>query len=217
LYCGPHFSSLWDAENIRFGQPAFIKNNNLQQNKEKVFEYLKNCSENLTLFNFLGGEPLFQPEFLECLDFFAKHPAPKLKLQFFTNLNVKQEKLIFIVDKIKKLIAKKCIFKIEITASIDCWGAPQEYVRFPINLDLWEKNFNYLLNQPWINLIVNSTLTPLTIKTFPDLLEKINVWSKKRKIYHYQNSVNGLENQLIDIFGNINFKFETHERSWYDG
>jgi hypothetical protein len=72
-----------------------------------------------------------------------------------------------------------------------------------MNLKIWEENFLYLLNQKWINLIVGSTLTPLTIKTFPDLLEKINEWSKIRKVYHYQNAVNWPDHQFIDIFGNI--------------
>jgi hypothetical protein len=46
-------------------------------------------------------------------------------------------------------------------------------------------------------------VTPLTIKTLPDLLAKINEWSKIRKVYHYQNSVNYPEYLFIDMFGNI--------------
>jgi hypothetical protein len=67
----------------------------------------------------------------------------------------------------------------------------------------WQQNFEYLLGQNWINLIINSTVTPLTVKTLPDLLTKINQWSKIRKVYHYQNSVNGPAYMFIDIFGNI--------------
>jgi hypothetical protein len=203
LYCGPYFSSLWDAENIQFGEAPFLKSKNLQVNKQKVFDYLEKNHKHLTGFNFLGGEPLFQPEFLECLDFFKQHPNPQLKLQIFTNLHIKKDRLIFIIEKIKDLIDNRCLLQFEVTASLDCWGPPQEYVRFPMNLKIWEENFLYLLNQKWINLIVGSTLTPLTIKTFPDLLEKINEWSKIRKVYHYQNAVNWPDHQFIDIFGNI--------------
>jgi hypothetical protein len=46
-------------------------------------------------------------------------------------------------------------------------------------------------------------VTPLTIKTLPDLLEKINQWSQTRKIYHYQNSVNDPDHMFIDLFGDI--------------
>jgi hypothetical protein len=95
------------------------------------------------------------------------------------------------------------IREFEITASLDCWGPEQEYVRFPLNLASWEENFNYLLTQSWINLIIGSTITPLTVKTLPQLIEKVNEWNKVRKVYHYQNSVNFPDNQKIDIFGGI--------------
>jgi hypothetical protein len=203
LYCGPHFSSLWDAENVKFGDPSFIKDINLHSNKLKVFDYLKKNNQHLTVFNFLGGEPFFQTEFLECLEIFENYPAPNLKLQVFSNLNIKKDRLEFLITKIETLIEKGCLLEFELTASLDCWGAPQEYVRFPLSLQLWEENFLYVLSKKWINLIIGSTITPLTVKTFPELIQKINDWSKVRKVYHYQNSVNFPTNQLINIFGNI--------------
>jgi hypothetical protein len=203
IYCGPYFSSLWDAENIKFGDPAFNKSKNINSNKEKIFEYLKTHGHHLTVFNILGGEPLYQDELWQCLELFEQHPAPELKLQIFSNLNAKPAHLTRIVDKVEQLIATDCLREFEVTASLDCWGASQEYVRFPLDLAVWEANFNYLLSKSWINLIINSTITPLTVKTLPDLLVKINEWSKIRKVYHYQNSVTSPTNQLIDIFGDI--------------
>ena len=203
LYCGPSFSSLWDAENIKFGALAFVKSNNIESNKQKLFEWLKIHGHNLTLFNILGGEPLYQPELEQCLTLFEQYPAPELKLQMFTNLNARLPYLKKVIQRVKTLIDRRCIREFEITASLDCWGAPQEYVRYPLNLKEWEKNFEYLLNERWINLIINSTVTPLTIKTLPDLLYKINQWSQTRKVYHYQNSVNGPIHMFIDLFGGI--------------
>jgi len=203
LYCGPHFSSLWDAENIKFGDPAFVKSTNIESNKQKLFDWLKQHGHNLTVFNILGGEPLYQPELEQCLTLFEQHPAPELKLQMFTNLNARLPYLQKIVQRVKTLIDTGCIREFEITASLDCWGAPQEYVRYPLDLEKWEKNFEYLLTESWINLIINSTVTPLTIKTLPDLLHKINQWNLTRKVYHYQNSVNGPDYMFIDMFGDI--------------
>jgi MoaA/NifB/PqqE/SkfB family radical SAM enzyme len=203
LYCGPHFSSLWDAENVKFGEAAFVKSTNIESNKQKLFEWLKQHGHNLTVFNILGGEPLYQPELEQCLTLFEQHPAPELKLQMFTNLNARLPYLQKIIRRVKKLIDSGCIREFEITASLDCWGAPQEYVRYPLKLEEWEKNFEYLLSEPWINLIINSTVTPLTVKTLPDLLHKINQWSLTRKVYHYQNSVNGPDHMFIDLFGGI--------------
>jgi len=203
LYCGPHFSSLWDAENVRHGDPAFVKSKNIELNKQKLFEWLKQHGHNLTVFNILGGEPLYQPELEQVLTLFEQHPAPELKLQMFTNLNARLPYLQKIIQRVKKMIDTECIREFEITASLDCWGAPQEYVRYPLNLQEWEKNFEYLLSESWINLIINSTITPLTTKTLPDLLHKINQWTQTRKVYHYQNSVNGPDHMFIDLFGDI--------------
>jgi hypothetical protein len=151
----------------------------------------------------LGGEPLYQSELDQCLELFDQYPAPELKLQIFTNLNCKIEHLQKTVEKVRQLIDQDKLREFEITASLDCWGEPQEYVRYPLNLKNWERNFEYLVEQTWINLIVSSTVTPLTVKTLPDLLKKIQQWNQQRTVYHYQNSVNGPSYMFIDIFGNI--------------
>jgi MoaA/NifB/PqqE/SkfB family radical SAM enzyme len=212
LYCGPHFSSLWDAENKRHGTftrgdltitDSFKKSINIEANKQKLFEWLKNNGQHLTVFNILGGEPFYQQELEQCLDLFDQHPAPELKLQIFTNLNVKLSKLQPIIQRIRQLIDQDKLRQFEITASLDCWGEPQEYVRYPLNLSSWKENFEYLLSQSWINLIVSSTVTPLTVKTLPELLEQINQWNQTRTVYHYQNSVNGPSYMFIDMFGDI--------------
>jgi hypothetical protein len=203
VYCGPYFSSLWDAENIKFGDPAFKKDPKLQSNKQKLFDWLKINGHNLTNFNILGGEPLYQRELEECLDLFEAHPAPELKLQIFTNLNAKLKYVQKVTERVRHLIDKGCLREFEVTASLDCWGPQQEYVRFPLNLKTWETNFEYLLGCEWINLIISSTITPLSVKTLPDLLTKIQDWNKVRTVYHYQNSVNGPSYMFIDIFGDI--------------
>jgi hypothetical protein len=212
LYCGPYFSSLWDAENKKHGffekgnlviSDRFVKSEHLNSNKQKLLNWIKQHGHNLTTFNILGGEPLYQKDLEDCLEVFEKYPAPNLKLQIFTNLNSTLAHLTKIVQRIKMLIDTNCLREFEITASLDCWGAEQEYVRYPLNLSLWEENFNYILSQSWINLIINSTITPLTIKTLPDLLNKINQWRQVRQIYHYQNSVAAPSYMFIDIFGDI--------------
>lgn len=203
VYCGPYFSSLWDAENVKFGDRGFIKDLNLEKNKQKIFDWLAINGKHLTVFNILGGEPLYQRELDQVLDMFEQHPAPELKLQMFSNLNAKLDRVQNIVSRIKSLVDRKHLREFEITASLDCWGAEQEYVRYPLDLSVWEKNFEYLLNQHWINLIVSSTVTPLTIKTLPDLIDRIRKWNQTRRVYHYQNSVNSPDYMFIDIFGDI--------------
>jgi len=212
LYCGPHFSSLWDAENKRHGtfsrgnlvlSSNWKKNPNMDSNKQKLFAWLREHGHNLTVFNVLGGEPLYQEELDQCLDLFEQYPAPELKLQIFTNLNTRLSRLEHLVERVRKLVDQDHIREFEITASLDCWGPEQEYVRYPLDLAVWGKNFEYLVTQKWINLIVSSTVTPLTVKTLPNLLEKINTWNQQRPVHHYQNSVNGPDYMFIDIFGAV--------------
>ena len=212
LYCGPHFSSLWDAENKQHGtfhkgqlvlSSHWKKDPAMDSNKQKIFAWLKQHARDLTVFNILGGEPLYQEELDQCLDIFEQCPAPELKLQIFTNLNTRLPRLKRVVDRVRHLIDQNHLRAFEITASLDCWGAPQEYVRYPLDLATWEENFKYLVTEKWINLIVSSTVTPLTVKTLPDLLEKISVWNQQRPVYHYQNSVNSPDYLFIDIFGSI--------------
>jgi organic radical activating enzyme len=213
LYCGENFSSLWHAENQKYGAikrddivliPAdFKKSSDIESNMQRIFQWIRKNGHNLTTFNFLGGEPLFQPELDQVLDLFDQHPLPELKFQIFTNLNVQFERVKSVVEKVQRLVEQDKLRAFEITASLDCWGAAQEYVRYPLDLKLWEKNFEYLLKQDFINLIISSTVTPLTVKTLPELLSRINQWQKQRPIYHYQNSVNGPSYMFIDMFGDI--------------
>lgn len=212
LYCGPYFSSLWDAENKKHGSfkkngliisDAFQKSTRIEHNKKKLFQWLEDNGRSLTNFNFLGGEPLYQKDLDDCLDHFRKNPSPNIDFQIFTNLNATPKRVTSILDRVKHLIDIGHIRSFTVTASLDCWGAEQEYVRFPLDLTAWEQNFQLLVDCPWIKIVVGSTVTPLTIKTLPDLIHKLNQWRQQRPIYHYMNSVNGPSYMFIDIFGDL--------------
>lgn len=202
-YCGPYFSSLWNDELRRHGDKVFVIDKNFELNKEKCFTWLRDNVHDLHQLNFLGGEPLYQEEFDQLLDLIELHPVQHLILAFSSNLAVAQDKLKQKIDRIEKLIAQGKIKRLLLTASLDCWGDEQEFARFPLRLDLWEKNFNYVLNKEWVTLTIGSTITPLTIKSLYQLMEKINQWNLIRPVYWYGNSVNGPEYMFIDQFGPI--------------
>jgi hypothetical protein len=69
-------------------------------------------------------------------------------------------------------------------ASIDCWGPEQEYIRYGLDLDHWQRNFETLVNHRWIYLNVHNTITSLSIPTLPDLLDFVNHHRHNRRIYH---------------------------------
>ena len=45
---------------------------------------------------------------------------------------------------------------------------------------MWDKNFNYILSKPTITPSINSSISVLTIRRLPDLLNLINEWNKKQ-------------------------------------
>lgn len=203
VYCGPKFSSAWDDENIQFGQPAFAKSVDIESNKKKMFEWLTANGRHLTNLNITGGEPLYHSELDKCVELFDQYPATELCLQITTNLNCDLSHLQTTVERIKQLVDLGKIKEFKLVASLDGWGSEQEYVRYPLNLNAWEKNFEYLLEQSWIDLTINSTLTILTVKTLPALLEKIQQWNIIRPIHHYQNNISDPDYMCIDVFTSV--------------
>jgi len=212
VYCGPYFSSLWDAENRKYGSitiegqqffDKFDKSPNIDSNRKKLFNWILEHGQHLTNLNILGGEPLYQKELDSFLELFENNPAPNLDLQIITNLNVATDRVEKLIARTRRMIDAGAIKNFTVTASLDCWGEPQEYARYPLDLVLWETNFKLLLAEPWIKLIVGSTITPLTIHTLDQLIIRINEWNQTRPVYHYFNSVNSPSYMYIDIFGDL--------------
>lgn len=192
LYCNPGLSSSIDQEFNKFG--SFNKNGvelfplakkNIDELEPKFWQWMKNNFVNLERFHFLGGEPFYQKQLDTLINFIQNNPNPKCEFNIVTNLMISNDILVDKIDKFKQLVAKRKIKRVEITASIDCWGAEQEYVRYGLNLDTWQNNFEYLVKQKWIKLNINQTISALTIKTMPDLVTKLNNWRGIRTVGHY--------------------------------
>jgi hypothetical protein len=195
LYCGPDLSSANEAENRKYG-PFEKLGVNLKNNKNNFkdllpafWQWFETGFQKLKRLHVLGGEPFYQKEFEKMLDMIEKYPNPECELNVITNLMVSQEKLKYFIDRFYLMLKKRQIMRVSITCSIDCWGAEQEYVRYGINLEHWEKNFNYLMSKRWLVLHINQTISVLTIKTMPDLLKKLKTWRVKKPIGHFFGGV----------------------------
>ena len=192
-YCGPHHSSRWEEENRKFkkefavGPGKFsIKRSQHNPYRDKMIADFWNwLSEDnrykvIQRYHVLGGEPFIIKELDVSIDFWDQHGNPDLTFSVVTNLNVPHKRFKSYIKKFEKLVLTNKIWKLQLTASLDSWGSEQEYVRWGLDLDLWQKNFEFLINKPWIELSINSVLSALTIKKFPDLLEKIKEWNKQQ-------------------------------------
>ncbi len=195
LYCNPSLSSTIDSENKKFGD--FVVNGiELRpysgQYKDLVpyfWEWFPGGFQSLKRFHVLGGEPLQQKEFDKLLLMIRQYPNPQCELNIITNLTLPKEKLQRYLDEFKKLIIDGCISRVELTCSIDCWGPEQEYVRYGLNLVEWLENFELLLQHKWLIININQTVSVLTIKTMPQLLERLAQWRTQHKIGHWFSGV----------------------------
>ena len=191
IYCSSALSSKWNDEIRKFGD---IKIQNFQitqhmaQNERydrMVADLWKYLEENdrykiIRHYHILGGESLLQKELDQSLDFWANHPNPALTINLITNMMLPHHQFVKKMEKVKELIDQESIFMLELTASLDCWGPEQEYVRYGLDLNTWQTNFEYMLDKSWCNLAVHSCISSLTIKTMPELIHRINQWNLKR-------------------------------------
>lgn len=200
VYCSSFNSSKINFENTKYAstltkqkefQLSFGVLEPADQPKymQGLLAWLDEHSTELKRLHILGGEPFYQREFDDILTFLSTHKNPHLELNIVTNLGINLEKLKAYIDQLKILVATKKIRRVDLTCSIDCWGAEQEFVRQGLDLNIWEENFNYLLTQRWLVLNINQTISVLTIKTMPALLAKLNEWRKLRPIGHFFSGV----------------------------
>jgi hypothetical protein len=118
-----------------------------------------------------------------------------------TNLKISSAKLEKFIQRIKNLLSTRRIKRFDLTASIDCWGAEQEYIRYGIDMEQWQKNFDYVADQKWLTLNINQTITGLGIKSMPALLKYINEHRRTRPIGHYFMSCVNRSHLYPGIFG----------------
>jgi pyruvate-formate lyase-activating enzyme len=215
LYCHPTLSSSIEAENRKFGDFKGLgiqfenKKNNFKDLLPLFWQWFETGFQKIKRLHVLGGEPFYQKEFVKMLDMIEKNPNPTCELNIVTNLMVSEEKIKYFIDRFYLMLKKKCIKRIDITCSIDCWGAEQEYVRYGINLKHWEKNFNYLISKKWLVVNVNQTISALTIKTMPALLDKLKTWRDTKNVGHFFSGVYpGPEYLKGEIIGENFFKID---------
>jgi organic radical activating enzyme len=210
IYCTDIYSSRIHNENLKFGEfhqgGVLLTNFSNDPDKssrltELFWIWISENYHHIKRLQVLGGEPFYLEQFTRCLDFLESRENPDLEFNVVTNLNLPLEKLKKYIARIKKIVQSRKIKKFDITCSIDCWGPEQEYVRYGLNLEKWKINFEYLVEQKWITLNINQTITGLTIKSMQQLIEFLNIHRKSRKIQQYLLTVGKVPYLDPGIFG----------------
>jgi hypothetical protein len=196
VYCSPFFSSLIQREIDKFGPleteydlAGFKARDDYEKLKADFWVWMEKNSRDLYQFQILGGEPMYQPEFEECLEFFERHEHPQTNWKIFSNLKHPKKDFKKRIDRISKLIEDKKLLSFEIVCSMDSWGPQAEFSRHGMDLKEWEENFNVLIESPLVNISIHSTITPVSLPTMGDFYRKIMEWRKIRRIDFGWNTV----------------------------
>jgi len=159
-------------------------NPNIERDTDLLFEWLDQNIINLNKIMILGGEPFLQKETERLIHLLETRSCPQLTLVVFSNLTVDTRRVQAWLHRMWTLVENKKISNLQVVGSLDCWGEQAEYIRNGLDLKKFESNFEYILSKTKITPSINSALTPLTIPTLPDLIQKVNSWSKKyREVY----------------------------------
>lgn len=197
IYCNASLSSRIEQENLKHGE--FYKNDvripvvNVPRDiTTKTFDlfmsWLDRNVTKLKRLHLLGGETFIQHDLMTgVLDILERNPNPDLALCTFSNLNVPDKYWNLYIGRIRDLQSAGNIGIFDLTASIDCWGPQQEYIRSGLNLDRFESRLAWAAEQSesWLRININQTITSMGIKTMPELIEKIKQYSRHRYIGHY--------------------------------
>ena len=189
LYCGSHFSSVWETENRRHGD--FHKNtiHLVAQDDRRTDDYpamlqafwswLEQNYQNIRYLQIAGGEPFFQTELDQCVEFFETHHNPLIAINLISNLKVAPARLQNLVSRCERMQQQGKIARLQISASLDCWGPQQEFVRWGLDLEEYSRNIEYLMTTD-VTVAVNGAISALTIDTMPEYIERIKSWSDIR-------------------------------------
>jgi organic radical activating enzyme len=193
IYCAAHYSSKIHQEEKRFGSfntdgvildaDKWRMSDRIEEATEKLFVWFENNIQYLHKLFIMGGEPFLQKETERMIAFLEQRELPNLTLCFFSNLTVDHERVKNWVQRLDRLVKEKRLDKLQIVGSLDSWGAEAEYVRNGLDLRLFQKNFEYILNESNTLQNINSALTVTAVPGMPMLVDKINEWSKIRPVY----------------------------------
>jgi len=211
IYCSGELSSRIQEENKKYGlvkfdnkflNPHTLTNKNSDQLTAKFLDWLERNITQLARLHLLGGETYLQHDLIErVFGILERNPNPNLEFNIFSNFNAPQKYFYGYNQRIKDLQSRGCIHRFNLTWSIDCWGPQQSYVRSGLDLALAEEYFIWASEQSdWLNLMINQTVSNMTIVTMPDLIKLLNKHRDKKEIEHYFSFVQGFSFQRAEIF-----------------
>lgn len=194
VYCEGSLSSAIQAEDAKFGGTMFkdLRFDSTNKYKDlvpKFWSWFEKNAQTLMRLQILGGEPLLQKDFFKLLEFIDKNPQPQLEFNIVTNLSIPFSIVEHATNQLIDLLKNKKLKRVDIQASVDCWGPGQEYVRNGFQSDLFEQNLKFLLSKKLFRIGLLSTVCSLTIFEMEQLVRKHQEWSQDQEVFWYMHLV----------------------------
>lgn len=221
VYCNAKYSSSIQAENKKFAGAILPEldfkytDNRYKELVPKFWEWFRLNSNTLQRLQILGGEPFLQKDVMQLIEYFESTPHPDLEFNLVTNLSLPTDVLEPVLVKLKNLKQKNKLKRIDIQASVDCWGISQEYIRYGFNQNTFERNMMLMIEMEVFRIGLLSTVTSLSIPSMPDLAIKYNQWCEKQKIFWYMHLVLPNDQSVFDPTIFEYSLFESHVNAVY--
>lgn len=203
-YCAPMASSSWFTETKihgewplewhknrgqysvgAFEQPGSIyRKENENPYIEAFWKWFPDAYPHLKVLRFTGGEPLLSLNVFKVIDYIKEHPRHDLEFALNSNMGIPKKNLDKFVKQIDELQRENKIKRVSLFTSVDTWGSQAEWIRNGLNIDQYEQNLHYFMqnvhNSSFSFMI---TFCLLSIPNFNLLLDKVLEFRKK-----YNNS-----------------------------
>lgn len=184
--CSGRSSSRLLVENNELGFEN-LKQEDYNLDEETYLKIQKIVQHDLSLLNLRGGEPLFNNKIIRLLELLiTKNKAKDIKLHITSNGTVCNDKILNIFSAFKE---------VRIMLSIEATGIQNNYLRYPSDWNIIEKNilrFKSLKNSYlYINTIVQN-LNILYLTTLINFAYNNNIFLNFNKLYtpHYLEFTN---------------------------
>jgi pyruvate-formate lyase-activating enzyme len=146
---------------------------------EMFMENFKNQEENIRQIYFTGGEPtIIEQNYNILQDLVDKGKAPHVSLIFSTNMTNIQDKFIKLIQQFEK---------VTFLASCEGHGHMHEYLRFPANWDIFEKNVRRLAQMDYNKVVL--MCTPVVQSVNLAYIDKFFDWIEQLNEEHGHNRI----------------------------
>jgi organic radical activating enzyme len=210
-YCAPMASSSWLQETKKWGNWPLENHINVRQYDNDSFKnegsiygeedtnpYIKifwdwfpDAYPHLHTLRFTGGEPLLSPNVFKVLDYVGANPKPELEFAVNSNMMIPERNIIRFIQTANDLTLNKKIKGYSLFTSVDTWGKQAEWIRNGLNIETYESNLHYYMENSeskYFSFMVTFCL--LAIPNFTEFLDKVLEFRERYNIDDSYQRVN---------------------------